>query len=493
MISAGLSAFLAAGLAVAGLAAAVATAIRRPRLCFGIVFLVASFSRATLETPLGTMRPEMPAVAAVGVILLLTGRLRDLRELPRILLVVAGAFAVFLASLAVSSALVAPDRSQSLHMVAWYAVSMVAGAEAFILLRPRPAESVEPLAVGAGVMGLLGLAAAAVFLLAGPGVYMGIQEQDSVQPRVFALAWEANLYGSFLAICAFFALETTRRNRRLGLPLLAASLVGFPLAITRGAWIGFGAGLVAWVGTHLLASGLVTGALLRNGLSRIRGLALPAAAAVVLLAVGLAASLSMLPNNLERVQPTRAPATSGPASGSPGPAGSGAVAVVTPAPTPVPTLAPETDTVAFRMERVWIAVAEIPDSPIIGFGAESFGQRHPDRYAGSGQDHIAILAVQIPYESGFIGLAALVVAFGALLLGLLAAARRAFRSGDQAAVGAAAAFVGAVVTMLVAYEVTTSLEFAVNWLVIGAAAALLAERTAAPSAAASAAPDGPLV
>ena len=36
-------------------------------LALGILFFLASLSRATLETPLGTMRLEMPAIAALAV------------------------------------------------------------------------------------------------------------------------------------------------------------------------------------------------------------------------------------------------------------------------------------------------------------------------------------------------------------------------------------------------------------------------------------------
>src|ERR1035437_8999653 len=46
------------------------TALRYPRLCLGVLFLAASFSRDTVQTPLGTMRPEMPAVLVVAVVLL---------------------------------------------------------------------------------------------------------------------------------------------------------------------------------------------------------------------------------------------------------------------------------------------------------------------------------------------------------------------------------------------------------------------------------------
>jgi hypothetical protein len=111
---------------------------------------------------------------------------------------------------------------------------------------------------------------------------------------------------------------------------------------------------------------------------------------------------------------------------------------------------------------------------LIGFGAESFGQRHPDRYAGAGQDHIAVMAVVVPYEAGIIGATGVVAGFGLLLLSLWRTVRRAVVERDPRTVGTAAAFIGSLVSLLVAYQVTNSLHMAVNWIIIGAAAALVA-------------------
>jgi len=130
------------------------------------------------------------------------------------------------------------------------------------------------------------------------------------------------------------------------------------------------------------------------------------------------------------------------------------------------------DTVSFRLERVPIALRDLPHSPLVGFGAESFGQKHPDRHAGPGPDHIAILAVVVPYEAGLIGAGGLSVGFIILFLALWGAVRRASRVADWRTAGALAAFIGSLVCMLVAYQVTNALQFAVNWMIIGAAAAL---------------------
>jgi hypothetical protein len=452
--------------------AAGATALRYPRLCFGILFLVAAMSRETLETPLGTMRPEMPAVVVVAAILLAGGRFGNLRHLPRTTQAMCLAFGAYLAVLAISSAFVAPGRSQSLHWVGWLALSMLSGVVAFVLVRPRPLGAIQPLAFGGAAMGALGIVVAGVFLAVGPDVNPGIQDWNSALPRVFGAAWEANLYASFLAICAFFALEAARGPRRLaGLVMLAAVLIGFPLGITRGAYLGLLAGALAYVFVRLVIERRPVD-LLRYG-----------SVSTALVVVGIAASAVMLPNLLHRPPPGPvAVASTGP-SATPGPSASPGL---TPSPsptavaTPAPTLAlPSTpDTVAYRMERVNLAVGELPQSPLIGFGATSFGQRHPDRYNGPGPDYIAVMGVAVLYESGIVGATALGLGFLLLLWSLWIAARRFAAQNNTRGVGACAAFIAAIACMLVAYQATSAYQFAVNWIILGAAAALAVSQTA---------------
>jgi hypothetical protein len=490
-------------LAAAGALAAGATALSRPRTAFGILFLLASISSATIETPVGTMRPEMPAIAVVAAVLFAGGRFRTLLSLPRSTLAMALAFGTYLGVLALSSALVAPGTAQSLRMVAWLATSMVGGIVAFVLVRPRPVGAIEPLAFAGAAMGAVGVAVAAMFFAAGPAFNLGIQDPNSILPRVHALGWETNLYASFLAMCAFFALEATRGPRRAaGVAMLALVLVGFPLGITRGAYVGLAAGVLAYVAVRLA---------LERRPGDLVGLG---AMSAVLLVLGIAASNVLLPNLLERAAadgrsgqgPSGSPGPSAslaPPSGAPTVAPSGAPTVApsgaptvapsgaapstsTPATVPTLTLAPYPDTMAFRLERVPIALEDLRRSPLIGFGAESFGQLHPDRYAGAGADHIAILAVVVPYEAGIIGAAALLIGFALLLTSLWKSARRSSGEADWRAVGAAAAFIGSVVSVLVAYQVTNALHLAINWIVIGAAAALTAREASRDPAS----PDG---
>jgi hypothetical protein len=464
------SSILVLMLATAGALAAGATAISRPRVSLAILFVLASFSRATLETPLGTMRLEMPAIAVVAAILLAGGRLSTLRSLPRATLATALAFGTYLGVLALSSALVAPGTDQSLHMVAWLAISMMGGVVAFVLVRPQPAGAIQSLAFGGAAMGVLGVVVAVMFLVAGPAFNLGIQESNAILPRVYALGWEANLYASFLGMCAFFALEAARGPRRAaGVVMLALVLIGFPLGVTRGAYIGLAAGVLAYCAVRLAVG------------RRLADLPRLGALATALIVVGMVASNVLLPNAREREAAGGNVGQS--PSGSPG--SSGTLASPSGVPlgtsTPAPTLEPYPDTLAFRLERVPIALDDLRNSPLIGFGAAAFGQRHPDRYAGPGPDHIAILAVAAPYEAGIIGASALSIGFALLLTSLWKSARRASGDTDWRAVGAAAAFIGSLVSILVAYQSNNALHLAINWIVIGAAAALTAREASRDS------------
>jgi len=345
-------------------------------------------------------------------------------------------------------------------MVAWLAMSMLAGIEAFILIQPKAVEAIRPLAFGGFFIGATGILFAAAFLVAGPVFNLGVQEAYAAVPRVYGLAWEANLYASFLAICAFFALEEFREHRAMaGLAMLAAILIGFPLGITRAAYVGLGVGAVAYAVARLVVE------------RRLHDILRLAAISVALLAVGIGASMILLPNVIQR---DYAPPVTGGLVAS-----GGTVAGAPASPAPVPTFGPSTDTMAYRMERVDVAVGELPKSPLIGFGAVSFGQENPGRYNGSGPDYIAVMFVAVLYESGVVGAAALALGFALLLASLWISALRFAARRDSRGAGTAAAFFGSIVCMLVAYQATNALPYAVSWVVIGTASALAASNTSA--------------
>ena len=449
-------------LAGAAAIAAAATATRRPYLCLGILFVLASFSGVTLETPIGTMRIEQPAIAAVALVLVATGRWRRLLQVERTALVVAFAFALYLIVLGLSSAFVAPEPAGSIRMVVWLAISMVAGLVALLLIWPEPDESVLPLAVGGAIKGAFGLVFAVLYLVAGPAFNLGIQHPDGVLPRVHAFTWEANLYASFLAMCVPLTIEASRRQTRAtGILLLSLVVIGLPLGSTRGAYLGFAAGLAVY-------------ALIRIAVERrMADMARLVAATLVLFVVGLVASSVLLPNVVERVTGVD---LFGPGVGSPGGQGQGGPGNPS-IPEELPSLRPYPDTVSFRLERVPLALDDLRGSPIIGLGAESYGQRHGDPSQNGAPDHIAILAVAVLYDLGIVGAVSLLVGFAALLYLLWRHALAAGRTGEWRRVGVTAAFAGSIVTILIAYQATNALHFSINWIVIGAAAAIVARPT----------------
>jgi hypothetical protein len=454
---------------IAGLGAVAAglTALRRPLLCLGILFLLSTASRITLETVVGTMRLEQPAIAVVAVVLVAGGRLRELRRLPRSMLAVGAGFGIYLAAQAMSAALVAPDPISSIRLTLWLAISMAGGGVALILALSVDREAGPIFVIGGASNAAVGLSIAVLFLVLGPDFQTGVQEIWSASPRVYGLARETNLFAGLLAICAPFALEELRASPRWQWLVVTVLVVGsMPLGATRGAYLGLVAGLAAYGTIHLI-----------NG-ARPWMLRVPSAAAVSALVVGIVAATALLPNALERyVADTGGTA----ASPSPLPAVSpSASESMRPSPTPetsarpLPTLVPVADTITFRLDRVPVALDDLRASPLIGLGPGSFGQLHVDP-SQDAPDHIAILAIASLHDAGLIGTAGLVAAFVLLLRGLFAHARTAGRVADRRGVGIAAAYCGSIVAMLVSYQATNALHFGLNWIIVGAAVAAITQ------------------
>jgi hypothetical protein len=130
-------------------------------------------------------------------------------------------------------------------------------------------------------------------------------------------------------------------------------------------------------------------------------------------------------------------------------------------------LTPTTDTIAWRLDRISIALKDWAGDPVIGLGANSFGQRHLDPSQRNTPDHIAILAVAAVYESGVVGTAGLVIGFALILLALWRKSRQRDATGLLAA-----AYIGSLVSLLVAYQATNALNFSLIWLIAGAGMAI---------------------
>ena len=443
--------------AMAGAAAVFVCGRDHPVIAVAIVFALASASRLTLETPLGTLRVEQPAIVALVVVAAIRVRREGLNA-PRLVWLVGTAVLVYLAVMAVSSALVAPQPSASLRMTLWWAISAAGGMAAFILLRDHSRAGRDSFVVIGTGFAVAGIMAAAIFSIAGPDVAPGIQETLSVRPRVYGLGWETNLYASYLA--AILLLAAGAASERAGIAIGAVALlgIGFPLGSTRGAYLGLAAGA--------LSMGAIIAWRVGRGRSRVpRTMISTVGVAGVALAVGIVCVGLLLPNidqRREREQSAARP--------SPPPAASLS-------PAPRPTLAPPADTIGFRLARIGPAIDDFWQSPVIGLGAESFGQRHADTsQVGAPPDHLPFLLLAAPYEAGVIGAGALLFAILLVLWGLIGRTRE-----DRPVL--AASLVGVVVSLLVAYQATNALHFATNWLLLGLAMAVAWGRDAASTAA----------
>jgi hypothetical protein len=466
---------LASTAALAGAAAVLLLGRRYPVLAVAIVFALASASRLVLGTPVGTMRLEQPAIAALVVVAAARVRREGLHA-PRQVWIIGAAVLVYLAAMTMSSALVAPQPIASLRMTLWWAISAAGGAAAFVLLRGRAAAGRDAFVVVGTGFAVIGIVAAVIFGIAGPDVAPGIQESLSVQPRVYGLGWETNLYASYIAAILLLSVGASGGRRGIVVGTVALLGVAFPLGVTRGAYLG--------LATGALSMGAVLAWRARRGTFRVsQTLAATVGVGAVSLAVGVLCVGLLLPNNDERLErglsaalPSPTPIATLAPTAAPTPGGT---AAPTPLPTPTPTstppivatpsprpsLAPAYDTIGFRMARVGPAVEDFWQSPVIGLGAESFGQRHADESQRGAPDHLGFLILAVPYESGLVGTAALLLALLLILGGVIGKTR-----GTRAVL--AASLMGAIVSLLVAYQATNALHFATNWLLLGLAMAV---------------------
>src|ERR1035437_9018934 len=434
----------------------------RPLAAFGLLILLASLSKETLDLSVGRARLEQPAILSAILALALSRRWPRWAEVRPVVVIIIG-FAAYFAILILSPLLYAPQMATSARMLIWIAISMSGGAVAFALLVRLRADR-EGWFVTTGVLyAVVGLIIAIAFLIAGPDGIPGMQVNHGEPPKVAVLAWEANLYASLLGAIAPFALEYFRPRRRVLSAVPAALIiVAMGLGVTRGAYMGLAVGL----GVYLLV--LVTrSSAARSSLPRVVALIAVAAvlapmSAILLLPAQRPSALAALYTSLVNpAQPSATPSASLTPSATPSASASltpsatlsasltpsatpSASASPTPSATPSAAPTPPVDTLEFRLDRVGAALSDLKQDPIIGLGAATFGQRHEIPGQPGQPDYIAILGLASVYESGILGAAAL---GGGLLLVLW----MLFRASKHN-VGPAAAYAGSLVSLLVAYQ-----------------------------------------
>jgi hypothetical protein len=437
---------LGAFVASLGAAATAALVVRSPATAFGLLLVLASISGVVITLPFGRVRLEQPSIIAALVALAAT------RGWPRRsdfggVVPIAASFVVYLGVLTLASLMHAPEPAVSARLIIWTTLSMGAGIVAYVLIQRSEPRAGETWFVVTGLgHAAVGIAVAAAFLLLGPAGIPGIQTGLGEPPKVAGLAYEANLYASLLGALAPFAIERFRTRRDLASAAAAIVIViGLGLGVTRGAYLGLGFGLLAYIGVLAFRSR-----------PRAEILAvLPVLSIALLLAPSIAWVMLPTQHGGILIQATPSPDPGDAGNGTPGPGPPAAV------PTPVPT--PATDTLAFRLDRIPVALNDLKSSPILGLGAGTFGQRHglPDRRV---RDYLSILALSVVYEAGVLGAAALAMGF---LLSLRLILRASIR-----APGLAAAYGAAIVSLLVAYQASNVLFFSIIWIILGAGLAM---------------------
>ena len=231
--------------AIGGAAAAAYLVPLRPTVAFGIIFFLASMSRYTVELPLGTMRMEFPAIAFAAIALLIDRRGRW--HIERLDLIVLGLVSGYLVVLTLSSTFVAPQPLASLRIVMWTAISLVGGVVAFVLLRTEPVRAEGWYRGSAFLIACTGIAVAALYWVQGPSDVPGLSSGLLPWRKVFAYAWEPNIFASFLAAMAPFAVERLRQRQTVR-DAVVASVILFAIGfgVTRGAYLGLVAGFVVY-------------------------------------------------------------------------------------------------------------------------------------------------------------------------------------------------------------------------------------------------------
>lgn len=457
-------------LIVAVVAAAVVASYLAGHRARAAGILVAAASWSAVTAPIGTVdiRLEQPAVVGLAVLLLL----REPASIARVLratIPVVALVAVFLGAQFASSALYAPDPGYSLRIAAWMAFSAGSAWVIATLLAGSPdggRKIGQWLVVAALVQVAVAMAQVGAELLLESN--WGVLRTDSPVGKAFGLSWEPNLLCISLAVAASFAIfapdDAVPGGRRRAPLVLGFLAVGLGLALSRG-------GLVA------LAAGSGAALIVGLWLPRRTGWTLPDASwrtafrwsvATLSLAVALTLGirwageqgLGMRPGDtaapseegtVGSLVPVPSGAPSSPAPGESPRPGSGPTA------TPVPgkTYYGISDTISLRLRNMRVAIEDtFVQSPFIGLGTSSFGQRYlePDCRCPS---HIPNMTAATIYESGFVGFGAVALAFAIILARCIAVRRLDL--------------VAALLVLLVGYQFTDALRFGSSWMLAGIA------------------------
>ncbi len=377
-----------------------------------------------------TFRPAMAVVIPflVRAFFMANPSLRIRWKLPEYMLL------GYLILLGTSSLAYSPQISKSLPtvgliafgVVAYYAVVMAIGSTE----RLRTATKIFLVVVL--INALYGiLAAIAHFTI---HTKFGISTNSDFGPGVFGLSYEHDIFASTCAAgaVAFFALwrEPNRAisARLAGFGFFVCS-IAMLLGLARAAWVGYAVAMVALVITTR------------------RGVRAPVRFGRVGVVLLVATVVGILASYLFVTSPTGTASQNGcVVCGIKGKLGE--------------LLNPNTGTGRARVNELKTAVGDLPESPMIGLGANTFGMRHP--LARSKNNYIGNVWLRALYETGLLGF---VLFAGAIVLILWPNRVLTSSPGPTAALARALTF--GFLVLVVAYAGTDDTLYMWPWILLG--------------------------
>jgi O-antigen ligase len=385
-----------------------------------------------------TVKPEHLVLLILWVLvgwqLLASGRLRRARLLFWTV--------PLLGTLLVASLLNAPDPAASLRHTVMVSLVTSTAWLAFGLARTRSrlARAVDLLiAVACAEAVLTFLVLSFAWSWVPPGAQIGV---GGIAVPAGTL-WEPNFLGSYLAAGAVLTLanlmSTTSRRRAIVLATaLALILTALGLSLARGAWLGLVVGVLVLITGYVVlrTRPSATEAIPGSGIATRRNVifAVAATASAVLFLVTLA--------------PVVFPGTTS----------------VLLSRANVSAYDPQADpSLRARVDSLQEALPGIQAHPFLGNGAGSFEVMHQDARGNPGW--LSNLEVHVTYDSGLIGLACWLTGLGGLVW---SAGRSLFRkSQSRAFQWTTLGLLGALASLLVAFQVTEGSWLAFPWVYVG--------------------------
>ena len=435
----------------------------RPLICLAALAITAWCSRTVLDLLGANIRVEQPAVVILSAWLLWRYRALVFQLVRRYLVAIAG-LAVWLTAMFISSWIFAPNPGASLRIEAWLCVSILsAGVAAVLAMRLRSDQDAGSVFIVAALV-QVGIALFALVTGRFLGLAWGgyLLQGESGLFRAFGLVWEPNIFGSAVGIVLPFAIDRyVRVGRRVDLIAAALLSIGLGMALTRATWIAVFAGLGCYVFIMALRDRNLVMERIRPVITSLAVVGIATLLGFFLTVWGQTPSLGLLAQRSTGGSTVQVPAL---ATGVavPSPIISTATSRPTSSSPPIAVDLGSSENLTYRAERLTQALRDVLSSPIIGLGANSYGQRHLDKSQPPQPDYLSTFPVTILYEAGLVGAAG----FGIFVVVLV---MTVWRSPNRQL---AAPYLAAMVVMALAYASTDALRFSQNWLIFGAALGL---------------------